>query len=158
MSLYSKDFVSVEIVPVKSENKFDPDGPPLIKTTYDIDNAKEHALSLGISDFLFTLHWVPSLFLSIMTAGFFLAVIYGLLRIVSVIDLLKHSTGSGEQIFIAVSCIAIFITWIVTTALVVIRSGKKRLVVKDRGQGNWKLIDKKKWHSFVKLYRIREEK
>ncbi len=158
MALFRTEFVSVEIVPVKIENRFDTAGPPIIKTTYDIDNARYHALSLGLAGFLFTPKWFSSLFVSVMTAGFFLAVIYGLLRVASVINLLKRPLGPGEQIFLSASCIVILITWIFTTALVVIRSEKKRLVEKDRGTGSWKLIEKKKWDSFVKLYRLREEK
>ena len=159
MALYKAKFKSVEIIITKEST------PPksriqgeILVTTYGIDKARDHELVLGIKDFIATSAWIGSFFFTFMIVGFAMALIYGGLVVGGMVNLKRESFTAAENSFIILSCAVYLLVWTGFTARSVIRKSKKSLVEKDRGKGNWKLLDEKKWPVFVRILELQKKR
>ncbi|MCP4132926.1 MAG: hypothetical protein GY754_18320 [bacterium] len=126
--------------------------------TYKIDEAQTHELSLGLTDFLAPRAWAGPFFMTLMIAGFVLALVYGLMAAGGKINLGRETWGTAEKAFIIAAGVVYLLIWMALTVRRHIKRAKEELVIKERGKALWTLIDEKKWDSFVKLTQLKQRK
>jgi hypothetical protein len=141
-------FKSLSIVP-------DPSGETQ-HISYNMESARDHVLNVQMRDFVLCRTWIMNFFISLMTVSLVSALIYGVLVIA-----VKANMGSGSvlrsvlPVFMALACIALWLFLGIPSA---IRRLKMELVTRERGQGNWKIIDEKDWEHFCRIVKIADER
>ncbi len=138
-------FKSVLIVP---DRRRKPD-----TLTFDVENARDHVLSISPANFILNRSWMSSLLISLMAIIPLAALMYGIITMGLSIDIHKALP------WFILSCVAAFLMLL---ALVGIPASLRRLkwdlVVKERGAGNWKIIDDTDWENFTRMIRLAEER
>ncbi len=145
---HNYSFRSLPIVP-------DPSGKTR-EITYDIGSARAHSLELGLRDIMLCRSWVQNIIISLMAVILAFVLIYGVFVIGFRTDM-----GAGTVAFrvlafcMALSFIVLSLAMGVPSA---VRRFKSDLVIRERGQGNWKIVDEKDWERFCRIVRLAEER
>lgn len=127
------------------------------KISYDMESVRDHEMEFRIADFLLCRSWILNLFIAIMAVALVFALAYGVLVIGMKTDMSFASGGAGLLfiIFFAVSC---FILWLAMGIPAAIRNLKFEYVVKERGRGNWKVLDEGQWDRFCRMRKIEQDR
>lgn len=159
MPLYRSIFRSVKIDVVKTlQPKAGPVEKEKPKMTFDVDGAMRHELILNLKHFIVPSVWLTGLFFAAVVAGFALAITYGFLALGKVLNLGGERLGGAEIAFLSAALVVFVAAWVVFTVFLVIKRAKKDLIERERGAGNWKLIDEAKWDRFVTMLRLARER
>jgi hypothetical protein len=158
MSLYSSRFKSVPVILEYPDRSVDPEGKAKPKTSLAMDDSRDHVLELEARDFLFTREWIGRFFFTLVTAGFGLAVLYGALTLASAVNLGRSPFTAAEWAFVAAAAVIFCAAWDFFTFRAVIGKAKAALVEKERGQGNWKLMDEAEYLKMARVLRAVKER
>lgn len=141
-------FRSLPIVP-------DPSGKTR-EITYDIGSARAHSLELGLRDIMLCHSWIQNITISLMAVILAFVLIYGALVIGFKTDM---GTGTVAMKVFIVSMAASFIVLSLAMGIpYAVRRLKIDLVFRERGEGNWKIVDEKDWEHFCRIIRLAEER
>jgi len=115
---------------------------------------EKHTLILTIKDILNDSAWITQFILSLMIV----AAVSGVLLAGVYVGFGRTMESSAWKmivlVFITIDIIVIVILWIYLATKVSIENKKRELVVRQRGAGNWRLVDESKWDSFFRLLMI----
>ncbi|RPI97767.1 MAG: hypothetical protein EHM32_00845 [Spirochaetales bacterium] len=121
--------------------------------SFDIANAHDHVLNGGPGDFLMNRSWIASFFISLMAIIPLSALIYGIITIGLNVDI-NQILG-----WFIISCVLAFLMLLAMVGTPAsVRRIKWELVIKERGAGNWKIIDDSAWENFTRMIRLVEER
>ena len=154
---YSRNILMDKIYKFKSLLMVpDPAGGPG-KISYDMNSVRDHVMEFRIADFLLRRSWLWNLFFAIMAVALVFALIYGVLVIGMKADMGFTGGGAGRLflIFFLLSCV---ILWLAMGIPAAIRSLKFEFVVKERGKGNWKILDEGEWDRFCRMRKMEQER
>jgi hypothetical protein len=141
--------MSVSITGVQGEHT----GTTLrIRTTYDLATVREHAFELPVYNHPSHLYIVP-LLVALMAVAIWLAPYVfqvGVLRLrADVQNIVSFYLKWGTPIIILVSSLAFLIAYLVSVELVK-DTLMRQAVDKERGDGNWEVVEKRKWKRFCR--------
>jgi hypothetical protein len=127
------------------------------KKSYDMESVRDHEMEFRIADFLLCRSWIWNLFISIMAVALVFALLYGVLVIGMKVDMSFSSGGAGRLfiIFFVASC---FLLWLAMGIPAAIKSLKFKFVVKERGRGNWKILDEGQWDRFCRMRKMEQDR
>ncbi len=127
---------------------------PVIVREMDENSIEKHRLEITFIDIIKNSPWVMFLFLSIMITAVYSGLLY-----VAFYFFLKNSSADplslGSKSFLIISSIFIFVVlWGFFSIKGGIAETKRAFVILERGEGNWKLINEKKFDNFYRLLLI----
>ncbi|HSV96614.1 MAG TPA: hypothetical protein VLM75_06735 [Spirochaetota bacterium] len=138
-------FKSVLIVP---DRRRKPD-----TITFDVENARDHVLSISPGNFFINRSWISSFLISLMAIIPLAALVYGVITMGLSLDVNRALP------WFILSCVVAFITLLALVGTPAsVRRLKWDLVVKERGAGNWKIIEDTDWENFTRMIRLAEER
>ncbi|HPI13044.1 MAG TPA: hypothetical protein PK875_02505 [Spirochaetota bacterium] len=121
--------------------------------TFDLESARNHVLIINMGHLLANRSWISSVSIALMVAIPLAVLAYGGLAIGSGIDMAKAVP------WVVVSGVAVFLALLATIGIPAsVRRLKWELVIKERGAGNWKLIEEADWEKFTRMIRLAEER
>ncbi len=131
-------------------------GTVFTKMVIEMDESTiaEHELRLSAGDILLDRSWILNFFLAFMTAGGISAIIFGLLYMGYGKGAPAESWNSVSGIFLACAVILFLSLWIFLSVRGAIAGRKREFVEKERGKGNWRIVDEAKWGEFYRLMQI----
>jgi hypothetical protein len=129
---------------------------PAHEITYDMESARDHVMEFRIADFLLCRSWLWNLFLAIMIVALVSALAYGALVIGMKADM--SFSGGGGRMFMICSALACITLWLAMGIPAAIRNLKFRYVVKERGKGNWKVLDEGEWDRFCRMRKMEQDR
>ena len=121
--------------------------------TFDPANARDHVLIMHPGDVLLNRSWISSVSIAFMVIALLAALAYGGLTMGSGVNM--------ERAFpwFVVSCVTAFLVLLTTIGIPAsMRRLKWDLVIKERGAGNWKIIEDADWENFTRMIRLAEER
>lgn len=120
----------------------------------DETTIEQHELNLSAADIIADLSWLLNFFLSFMSVGGIAAVIFGLAYMGYGRGAEPASWDHFSKIFF-LSVILIFIAvWTLLSVRGAVENKKRAFVDKERGKGNWRIVDEDKWDEFYRLLQI----
>jgi len=127
---------------------------PVIVREMDENSIEKHRLEITFTDIIKNSPWVMFLLLSIMITAVYSGLLY-----VAFYFLLKNNSSDplsvGSKSFLIISSIFIFVVlWGFFSIKGGIAERKRVFVVSERGEGNWKLVNEKKFDNFYRLLLI----
>lgn len=111
----------------------------------------QHKLELSLKDILTDRAWRSGLFISILVCLGVFGLIYGLMLIVLKETLAGDSGTTVRAVYLSASITVCIIIWLVLTLKIGLSNKKRDAVEKERGKGNWRIIDEKDWDKFIRL-------
>ncbi|MCU0848662.1 MAG: hypothetical protein MUD12_12320 [Spirochaetes bacterium] len=120
----------------------------LIKMKFDPDTVQKHDLELGIREIISERAWVINFFFAAMIISALHALVYGLMVVGFKAD---FSGGACRHAFIGSAVVTFLGLWSAFSIAGAVKNRKKEFVAKIRGDGNWKIIDEKKWDRFYRI-------
>jgi len=120
----------------------------------DESTIAEHELKLSPAEIITDWSWVLNFFLAFMSVGGISAVIFGLTYMGYGRLAEPASWGKVSTVFF-ISVILIFlVVWTLLSVKGAIANKKRIFVEKERGKGNWRIVDESKWDEFYRLLQI----
>ncbi|HRZ28425.1 MAG TPA: hypothetical protein P5346_02485 [Spirochaetota bacterium] len=124
--------------------------------SYDLGKACAHSMELSLRDIMLCRSWIQSIIISLMAVILAFVLIYGALVIG-----FKADMGAGTVAF-RVFTVCMALSFIVLSLAMGIPSAVRRhkldLVIRERGQENWKIVDEKDWEHFCRIITLAEER
>lgn len=111
----------------------------------------QHKLELSLKDILTDRAWRSGLFISILVCLGVFGLIYGLMLIIMKNALAGDSGVMIRTVYISVSIAVCLILWLILTLKIGLSNKKRAAVEKERGKGNWRIVDEKDWDRFIRL-------
>lgn len=111
----------------------------------------QHKLELSLKDILTDRAWRSSLFISILVCLGFFGLTYGLMLIVMKKTLAGDSGTTIKIFYLSASTAVCLILWFILTLKIGLSNKKRDAVEKERGKGNWRIVDEKDWDKFIRL-------
>ncbi len=119
---------------------------------FDMDTIKDHLLEAGPRLLFLNRSWISTVLISIMILVPLFALIYGIAAIGFNVNM-----RSATPVVIFAFIVALVLLASAMGYPASIRRLKWDLVVKERGGGNWKLVDDSEWERFTRMIQIAEE-
>lgn len=131
-------------------------GTVFTKMVIEMDESTiaEHELNLSLGDILTDWSWFMNFFLAFMSAGGISAILFGLLYMGYGKGAPAESWSYVSKIFLACAIILFLALWIFLSVRGAIGNRKREFVEKERGKGNWRIVDETKWEEFYRLLQI----
>jgi hypothetical protein len=121
--------------------------------TFDVENARDHVLSISPANFILNRSWMSSFLISLMAIIPLAALIYGIITMGLSIDV------SRALPWFILSCVTAFLMLLALVGTPAsLRRLKWNLVIEERGAGNWKIIEDTDWENFTRMIRLAEER
>lgn len=120
----------------------------------DESTIAEHELNLSPADIIADWSWLMNFFLAFMSVGGIGAVIFGLAYMGYGRDADPASWNSFSRIFFISITLLFLIVWISLSVRGAIANKKRAFVDRERGKGNWRIVDENKWDEFYRLLQI----
>lgn len=121
--------------------------------TFDLESARNHVLIINMGDLLANRSWISSFSIALMVVIPLAALAYGGLAIGTGADTAKAVP------WIVLSSIGVFLVLLAAIGIPAsVRRLKWELVIKERGAGNWKLIEEADWEKFARMVRLAKER
>ncbi|HOS40941.1 MAG TPA: hypothetical protein PLG31_14495 [Spirochaetota bacterium] len=159
MPLYTARFRSVKIDIVQSlQTAKGPSASEKPEMKFDVDGAMRHELVMRAKDFVDPGAWLMGLFFSALGAGFALVVIYGILYLAGAVNLTGAAWGGAEIAYLSSALVLFVSCWAGSSVFLAIRRARTALIERDRGEGNWKLVDEEKWERYTTMLRLAAER
>lgn len=121
---------------------------------FDENSGKPHEMSLGLGEiFVFRTCFI-NFFLAFLIIFAVAGLPFGLIQIAYLGGMNPAEASAFRVKYFSVSALILIITWIFfwfRNSLVI---RKRELVEKERGNGNWKIIEEKKWDKFSRMLAI----
>ena len=124
----------------------------------DENSVEQHMLELSLSDILKDRTWILYLFLSFMSVWGIAAIIFGLLYIGPGRGMDAAAWSALKLIFLVIAMLLFISLWVFLSVRGSIGHHKREYVEKERGKGNWRIVDEKKWDEFYRLLQISKKK
>jgi len=124
--------------------------------SYDISKAGDHFLEVDLRGFLRCRSWTQNIIISVMAVILVFVLIYGVLVIG-----FKADMGSGTTarlVFLAFIAPAFIVFLLALGIPAAVKTLKSDLVISERGQENWKIVDEKDWERFSRFVKLAEER
>jgi hypothetical protein len=124
--------------------------------SYDMESVQSHDIQLRLGRFLLCRSWILNFFISLMAVLLIVSLVYGVLYIG-----MKSGAGNGGSagsLFILFPTLTFFILWLSLGVPSALKRLKMDFVLKERGNGNWKIIDDTRWDNFCRMNRIAQER
>jgi hypothetical protein len=134
----------------------DPAGVPG-KISYDMDSVRDHTMEFRVSDFLLCRSWILNFFIALMAVVLVFALVYGVLVIGMKVDMSIAGGGAG-RLFIVFFLLSFIILWLALGIPAAFRSLKFNFVIKERGKGNWKILDSGEWDRFCRMRKLEQDR
>ena len=111
----------------------------------------QHKLELSLKDLLTDRAWISSLFISLLVCAGVFGLTWGLM-VITLKGALQGDRGTLiKASYAAVSIAVCAILWFVLTVKIGLSNKKRDAVEKERGKGNWRLVDEKDWDKFIRM-------
>lgn len=108
---------------------------------------------MSAGNFIINRSWISSFVISLMAIIPLAALMYGIITMGLSIDM------NGALPWFILSCVAAFILLLALVGTPAsVRRLKWDLVIKERGAGNWKIIEDTDWENFTRMNRLAEER
>jgi len=120
----------------------------------DESTIAEHELKLSAGDIITDWSWLLNFFLAFMSVGGVSAVIFGLAYMGYGRGAEPASWDTFSTIFFGAVIIIFAAVWAFLSVRGAIANKKRSLVEKERGKGNWRIVDEDKWEEFYRLLQI----
>ena len=127
----------------------------LIKMKFDPETVQKHDLELGIREIISDRSWIINFFFAAMIVSAAHALVYGLMVVGFKAD---FSGGVCRYAFICSAAVTFLCLWSAFSFSGAVKNRKKEFVAKSRGDGNWKIIDEKKWDRFNRILTAARER
>jgi hypothetical protein len=127
------------------------------KLSYDMESVRDHDMEFRIGDFLLSRSWLWNLFIAFMVVALVFALAYGALVIGMKTDM-SFTGGGGGRIFAICFAVACLTLWLAMGIPAAIRNLKLDFVVKERGRGNWKILDEREWDRFCRMRKMEQDR
>ena len=124
----------------------------------DESSVAQHDLDLTVMDILKDRAWVINLFLSFMTVGGISAVLFGLVYVGFGRRMSPESEGTLKLFFLLIASSIFLLLWIFLSIKSSVDHKKREHVERERGKGNWRIVDEAKWDEFYRLLQISKRK
>ena len=111
----------------------------------------QHKLELSLKDIITDRAWRSGLFISILVCLGVFGLTYGLMLIIIKKALAGDSGTTIRAIYLSASITACLVLWFILTLKIGLSNRKRDVVEKERGKGNWRIIDEKDWDKFIRL-------
>jgi hypothetical protein len=141
-------FKSLPMVP-------DPSGDPG-KISYDMENVRDHAMEFTFADFILCRSWITNFFIALMAVIIVFALAYGALVLGMKVDMGPGGTARG--IFMLIMALSFIALWAMLGIPAAFRNLKWDFTVRERGKGNWKIIDDAGWEKFLKMRKLEKDR
>jgi hypothetical protein len=125
------------------------------KISYDMESVRDHEMEFRMADFFLRPSWISNLFIAIMALALVFALVYGVLVIGMKADM---SFTGGGRLFILFFMLSCIILWLAMGVPAAIRSLKLQFVIKERGKGNWKILDEEQWDRFCRMRKMEQDR
>jgi len=113
-----------------------------------------HSLELTVKDILSDPAWITNFFLALMIVLPVSGLSFGIIYYALGKTLNRSSWNLLVILFIAIAFIAFIALWIFLAVKVSVGNKKRKLVVSERGEGNWRIVDESKWDNFYRLLMV----
>lgn len=129
----------------------------IFQMSFDKNSVMKHSVEISFADIIRNRATLPAFFVSLMcNFG-----IFGLVYAAAVIGFKSGFSGQGSNaftfIFFTALAFSLVIIWFFFALIWARKNMKNDCVLHERGQGEWKIIDEKKWPVFERLLKIGEE-
>jgi len=111
----------------------------------------QHKIELSLKDILTDRAWRSGLFISILLCLGVFGLTYGLMLIVMKKTLAGDSGSMITTLYVSASITVCLILWLILTLKIDLSNKKRDVVEKERGKGNWRIVDEKDWDKFIRL-------
>lgn len=111
----------------------------------------QHKLELSVKDLLTDRAWRSGLFISILVCLGIFGLTYGLMLIVMKKTLAGDSGTLIKAAYLSIAIAVCFILWLILTLKIGLSNKKRDTVQKERGKGNWRIVDEKDWDKFIRM-------
>ncbi|HPS58001.1 MAG TPA: hypothetical protein PK514_07835, partial [Spirochaetota bacterium] len=111
----------------------------------------QHKIELSLKDILTDRAWRSGLFISILLCLGVFGLTYGLMLIVMKKTLAGDSGSMITTLYVSASITVCLILWLILTLKIGLSNKKRDVVEKERGKGNWRIVDEKDWDKFIRL-------
>lgn len=156
-SLSMKSAVSADAE--KRRSDLAPEATPRAGTmSYDMDSVRDHVMELSWTRFVMCRSWVSSFFLALLAVLLGFALIYGIMVIFMKVDMASSGGGLVGRLFILSALFSLLVLWAAIGIPAALKSLKWDTVVRERGNGGWRIVDEDKWERFSRILRITQEK
>lgn len=120
----------------------------------DESTIKQHELKLSAGDIIADWSWLLNFFLAFMSVGGISAVIFGLAYMVYGRGADPASWDTFTTAFYITVLMVFLVVWIFLSVRGAIAAKKRVFVERERGKGNWRIVDESKWDEFYRLLQI----
>ena len=124
----------------------------------DENSVAQHTIELSFNEIIKDSAWILYFFLSFMSVAFIGGLIYGLLYIGLERMMEPASWNKLEVVFLIITVLIFLVLWIFLSFRGSVEHLKREFVEKERGNGNWRIVDEDKWETFHKLLMISKRK
>lgn len=122
------------------------------------ETSAKHTIELSTRDILTDRAWRTGLFISLMVCFGVFGIIYGLMLVVMKKTLAGDSGAMIRAIYFAAAFITCAVLWFIITLKTGLRNKKRDTVEKERGKGNWRIVDEEEWEKFIRLLNAAKKK
>lgn len=131
-------------------------GTVFYKMVIEMDESTiaEHELNLSAADIISDRAWIMNFFFSFMSVGGIGAILYGLIYIGYGRGAEPGLWGLLSGIYFTCAAVVFAVLWVFLSVRGAIANRKRSLVEKERGKGNWRIVDEDKWDEFYRLLQI----
>jgi hypothetical protein len=120
----------------------------------DESTIAEHELKLTAGDIIADWSWLLNFFLAFMSVGGIAAVVFGLAYMGYGRGAEPASWDTFSSVFFITVILIFSVVWIFLSVRGATENKKRAFVDKQRGKGNWRIVDEDKWDEFYRLLQI----
>jgi hypothetical protein len=120
----------------------------------DESTIAEHELKLSAGDIIADWSWLLNFFLAFMSVGGIAAVVFGLAYMGYGRGAEPASWDTFSSVFFIAVILIFSVVWIFLSVRGAVENKKRAFVDKQRGKGNWRIVDEDKWDEFYRLLQI----
>ncbi len=118
---------------------------------FNESTSAQHKLELSLKEILTDRAWRAGLAIAIMVCFGVFGLSYGILLIAMKKALAGPSGATIKFIFFSSAFVTCALLWFAVTMRIGVKNRKRDMVEKERGKGNWRIVDEKDWEDFLRL-------